>query len=116
MKQHTITGSPKRCLNRNCKEPFTKESHLGYLMRSELEVYAVMRCTKCKDTFTICQQIGNAYEYYELLPKDVKISVIQSKLITKEEIRKVRKHLESDVKPFEELLKIMHPAKPPEEE
>ena len=57
MFHQTIVGKPKCCLNRNCRSPFYKESHLGWLPKSEVEVYTIMRCPKCKDTFAVVQLI-----------------------------------------------------------
>ena len=70
MFHQTIIGKPKCCLNRNCKTQFTKSSHLGWLPKSEVEVYAIMRCLKCKDTFAIIQLMSMAHEYRDNLPKD----------------------------------------------
>lgn len=114
MKQQSITGSPRACLNRNCKDKFTKDSHLGYLMHSEMNVYAVMRCLKCCDTFLVCQHVSQAYEYYDRLPKDKKSLVDSQKPITISEMKKVRKHLESAINPLD-MMKIMHPGKPDDE-
>ena len=38
MFHQTIVGKPKCCLNRNCKHPFFRESHLGWMPKSEVEV------------------------------------------------------------------------------
>ena len=70
MFHQTIVGKPKHCLNRNCKHPFFKESHLGWLPKSEVEVYTIMRCLACKDTFAVIQLISMAHEYKEKLPLD----------------------------------------------
>ena len=70
MFHQTIIGKPKCCLNRNCKTQFTKSSHLGWLPKSEVEVYAIMRCPKCKDTFAVVQLISMAHDYRNDLPAD----------------------------------------------
>ena len=70
MFHQTIVGKPKCCLNRNCKAQFTKASHLGWLPKSEVEVHAIMRCPKCKDTFAVTQLMSMAHDYRSNLPKD----------------------------------------------
>lgn len=70
MFHQTIVGKPKHCLNRNCKHPFSSDSHLGWLPKSEVEVYAIMRCLKCKDTFAVVQLNSMAQDYKQALPKD----------------------------------------------
>jgi hypothetical protein len=97
MHHQTIVGKPKNCLNRTCKHPFFRESHLGWLPKSEVEIYAVMRCVKCKDTFAVVQLISMAHEYKSSLYRDP--SMINSeKPITKNEIKNMQKRLEeSDV-------------------
>jgi hypothetical protein len=94
MFHQTIVGKPKFCLNRNCKTPFTKNSHLGWLPKSEIEVCAIMRCQKCKDTFAVVQLMSMAHDYRNDLPKD------ESKLspkgpITKKETLEFKKKLEN---------------------
>jgi hypothetical protein len=97
MHHQTIVGKPKNCLNRTCKHPFFKESHLGWLPKSEVEIYAVMRCLKCKDTFAVVQLISMAHDYKSSLHREP--SMINSeKPITKNEIKNMQKKLdESDV-------------------
>jgi hypothetical protein len=95
MHHQTIVGRPKKCLNRNCRHPFFKESHLGWLPKSEVEIYSVMRCLKCKDTFAVVQLISMAHDYRTLLPKDP--SQLQGKEpITKHELMSVQKKLEEN--------------------
>ena len=94
MFHQTIVGKPKHCLNRNCKHPFFKESHLGWLPKSEVEVYAIMRCPKCKDTFAVVQLISMVHEYKQNLPLDPSQSAPTS-LITKKEISIMRKKLQN---------------------
>lgn len=97
MHHQTIVGKPKNCLNRTCKHPFFRESHLGWLPKSEVEVYAVMRCLKCKDTFAVVQLISMAHDYKSSLHRDP--SMINSeKPISKNEIKNMQKKLEeSDI-------------------
>jgi hypothetical protein len=93
MFHQTIVGKPKNCLNRNCKYPFFHESHLGWLPKSEVEVYAIMRCGKCKDTFAVVQLISMAQDYKTALPKDpVQTPTVGP--ISKKEILSFKKKLE----------------------
>ncbi len=92
MYHQTIVGKPKNCLNRNCKHPFTKESHLGWMPKSELEVLTIMRCAKCKDTFAVVQLISMADEYKENLPTNLSKTVGP---ISKKEVVMMRKRLEN---------------------
>lgn len=94
MYHQTIVGKPKNCLNRTCKQPFLKECHLGWLPKSEVEVFAIMRCNKCKDTFAVVQLISMADEYKNSLPKDMN-QVSPLGPISKKEINNFRKKLES---------------------
>lgn len=94
MYHQTIVGKPKNCLNRICKHPFSKESHLGWMPKSEIEVLTVMRCMKCKDTFAVVQLISMADEYKNNLPSDI-TKTNQSGPISKKEINLMRKRLET---------------------
>lgn len=94
MYHQTIVGKPKRCLNRLCKTLFTKECHLGWMPKSEIEVFTIMRCCNCKDTFAIVQLYSMAEEYKSNLPLNAKSS-ISHEPISKKEISLVRKKLES---------------------
>lgn len=94
MFHQTIVGKPKQCLNRICKHPFFLESHLGWLPKSEVEVYAIMRCSKCKDTFAVVQLISMAHDYKTSLPKDPAQNSPTGP-ITKNEILSFRKKLDS---------------------
>jgi hypothetical protein len=95
MRSHRISGVPKKCLNRNCDGIFTKKSHLGYMMQSEIEVYVVMRCPSCLDTFIVSQPMAMAHEYYEKLPKTTNDAIKNSNPITLSEMRNFRKKLSS---------------------
>lgn len=66
-----VFGQPSKCPNRNCKAVFYKDSHKGWLPKSELEVYAVMRCPACRDTFVIAQMLNQVHSYKEGLPERV---------------------------------------------
>lgn len=93
MRSHKISGMPRRCLNRNCDGLFTKGSHFGYMLQSEIEVHAVLRCPVCLDTFVISQPMSMAHEYYNKLPKTLKEAVKEGEPITVEEMRNFRKKL-----------------------
>ena len=93
MFHQTIVGKPKHCLNRNCKTPFTRQSHLGWMPNNELEVYSIMRCPKCKDTFAVRQTYSMVLDYKNSLPKDT--SSVPNSPITKSEMMNFRKKLES---------------------
>ena len=107
MFHQTIVGKPKHCLNRNCKTPFTKHSHLGWLPKSEVEVYAIMRCPKCKDTFAVVQLISMAEDYKSALPKDQN-QLPSTSPISKNEVLNIRKKLESK----DSLKTLMEGMKP----
>ena len=94
MFHQTIVGKPKCCLNRTCKSPFFRESHLGWLPKSEVEVYTIMRCIKCKDTFAVVQLISMAQDYTQSLPKDPS-QISPSGPITKNEMLAFRKKLDN---------------------
>lgn len=68
MYRSAVFGKPKNCPNRTCRANFYRDSHKGWLPKSELEVYAVMRCPSCRDTFCITQMINMVHEYKESLP------------------------------------------------
>ena len=95
MFHQTIVGKPKCCLNRNCKTQFTKSSHLGWLPKSEVEIYSVMRCLKCKDTFAVVQLISMAHDYRTSLPKDPTQIQIKEP-ISRHELMSVQKRLEEN--------------------
>jgi len=102
MFHQTVVGKPKNCLNRNCKNQFSKDSHLGWLPKSEVEVYAIMRCLKCKDTFAVVQLNSMAHDYRNNLPFNSS-NQISTSPITKKETISFRKKLE-DKDVLKELL------------
>jgi|APCry1669189534_1035231.scaffolds.fasta_scaffold14803_3 hypothetical protein len=69
MFKSSVFGMPQKCPNRNCRAEFFRDSHKGWLPKSELEVYAVMRCPSCRDTFMVAQMINMVHEYKENLPE-----------------------------------------------
>ncbi|MBS1722308.1 MAG: hypothetical protein JSS66_04790 [Armatimonadetes bacterium] len=62
-------------------------------MQSELEVFAVMRCPACRDTFLVTQPIAMAHDYYDKLPKDQEEARKEGSPITIEEMRSFRNQL-----------------------
>jgi hypothetical protein len=94
MFHQTIVGKPKKCLNRNCRNLFTKESHLGWMPNEIHTVTAVMKCSKCKDIFFVRQLKSMAHEYKESLPKDSNTGSLGGP-ISKNEINLMRKKLEN---------------------
>lgn len=92
MYHQIIVGKPKNCLNRNCKTPFTRKSHLGWLPLNEKEALSIMRCPKCKDTFKVRQTYDMVYDYKNSLPVN---NVTPSNPITKNEMLSFRKKLDS---------------------
>jgi hypothetical protein len=56
MLTQTYYGKPKCCYNRKCKHPFDKDSHKGWMQKGVTEVYAVMKCHKCKGPITLAEQ------------------------------------------------------------
>lgn len=96
MYRQSIFGIPRKCLNRACRQEFYKQSHLGWLPKSETEVFSVMRCPKCKDTFLISQIISSVYEYKDNLPNDPLDHIkLDRSPISQSELDKVKQALES---------------------
>ena len=106
-----ITGSPSLCCNRLCRAPFTRESHLGYLQKSETEVFAVMRCQKCGDTFKIIQMISKANAYKQALKPGKQNPSAPSQKITLSEIDTIRKQMDDD-NPLKTLFEGQKPGAP----
>ncbi len=109
MRSQNIFGTPKRCCNRKCKQPFYRESHLGFLPESESEVRAIMRCSKCGDTFAILQMVVMAHDYYETLPVDPRY--IKKKFnnpISVTEHRQIKKRMDN-----ENVLKSLYEGQRP---
>jgi hypothetical protein len=69
MYKSSVFGMPLKCPNRQCRAEFFKDSHKGWLPKSELEIYAVMRCPSCRDTFMVSQMLNMVHEYKESLPE-----------------------------------------------
>jgi hypothetical protein len=60
-----------------------------------MEVYAIMKCPKCKDTFAIVQPVSIVHEYRDKLPKDPKKTAKRTP-ITQKELETMSKKLQDD--------------------
>jgi hypothetical protein len=69
MFRSAVYGQPTRCVNRNCRAIFYRDCHKGWLPKSELEVYTIMKCHVCRDVFMVSQMINMVHEYKETLPE-----------------------------------------------
>jgi hypothetical protein len=92
----SIMGKPKKCLNRNCKTRFYKESLMGYAPHTNTTVLCIMKCPKCKDTFAIVQAVSIIKEYTNELPCRPKTNRPNLPPITSVEINQVHQKLEED--------------------
>ena len=95
MYTNNIFGTPKTCLNRTCRATLYKESHLGWIPKSAVEAYAIIRCSKCQDTFAIVQMYSDVHDYYEILPNNPKFMKPKGP-ISQKELRLAKKHLHED--------------------
>lgn len=86
-----IMGRPKKCINRTCKGKFFKESFLGHIPKNESEVYCIMKCPICDDTFAIVQPISIIRGYVAELPSKPKTNRANAPIISTEEINSVSK-------------------------
>ena len=68
MFKSVVFGAPTKCPNRTCRAEFFKDCHLGWLPKSELEVFAIMKCSSCRDRFMVAQMINMVHDYKENLP------------------------------------------------
>ena len=100
MVSQSIFGMPRRCLNRNCRAVFYKESHLGWQPKSEMEIYAIMRCPSCRDTFMVVQTMSMGHDYYQRLGNDP-----MRRPISKKEVERARQRLALDPNPLSTLRK-----------
>lgn len=92
-------GSPSKCPNRTCKAVFFKDCHLGWLPKSELEVYTVMKCKTCRDVFAIVQMIHMVHDYKKELPER-QIEKNKIVLFTENDQTAFRQELYSDGNPL----------------
>lgn len=109
MYRHTIFGKIMKCPNRNCRSLFYNDSHKGWLPKSELEVFAIMRCPACRDTFKIAQMINQVHDYKASLPVR---EIIDNKItIFCENDQEIfRKELFSDDNPLNSLYDGWYPG------
>jgi hypothetical protein len=116
MFRSSVLGAPTKCPNRNCRSLFYKDSHKGWLPKSELEVYAVMRCPSCRDTFMVSQMINMVHEYKENLPER-KLDKNQVTIFSSKDQENFRTELFSDDNPLATLYDGYFPgaSEPPDE-
>lgn len=117
MFRSNVYGLPLKCPNRNCRAEFFRDSHKGWLPKSELEVYTVMRCPACRDTFMISQMIHMVHEYKESLPER-KLTKNKVEIFTPKDQESFRTELFSDDNPLTQLFDGYYPgaAEPPDED
>ena len=109
MYRSAVFGAPSKCPNRNCRAIFYRDSHKGWLPKSELEVYAVMRCPTCRDTFCVTQMINMVHEYKQSLPtRDLPQNKI--KLFNTNDQGNFREELFSDDNPLTSLYDGYYPG------
>lgn len=109
MFKSTVFGQPSRCPNRNCRTVFYLDSHLGWLPKSELEIFAVMRCSGCRDTFLVSQMLHQVHEYKEMLPKRKRVPN-QITIFTESDQENFRKELYSSENPLWILYDGQYPG------
>ena len=109
MFSQVITGMHKNCPNRLCRHPFDRSCHLGYLPKSELDTFAIMRCAKCGDTFMIVQILMMAHEYYKKLPARTAKKPSRDP-ITMKEVQAMRKNLDTDTLALSKLCEGIRPG------
>lgn len=104
-----IFGYPKVCCNTNCKHPFNKGSHLGWLPRNDMDIYTIMICPRCKSKFKIIQEISLGMVYYDKLPNLTKDD-IKSTQITEKEMITIQNISLNNSNIFEDLNNGMVPG------
>jgi hypothetical protein len=102
-------GMPQKCPNRNCRSIFYRDSHKGFLPKNEIEIYAVMRCPSCKDTFLISQMLHMVHEYKMTLPERT-VEKNSITIFTSEDEMVFRKELFSDDNPLWSLYDGYYPG------
>lgn len=108
MYTNNIFGTPKTCPNRTCRAKLYKESHLGWMPKSAVEAYVVVRCQKCNDTFAIVQMYSDVHDYYEALPNNPRFMRPNSPISEKEQ-KYISKKLQ-DGNPLQNLLEGWMPG------
>jgi hypothetical protein len=94
MYNQVIIGRPKKCINRNCKTPFFKESLYGYMPKSSTEIFCLMRCSGCGDVFAIIQPVSIVKSYLNKLPSKPKTNRKNITNITIGEVEDIKKTME----------------------
>ena len=102
MFKSVIFGAPKNCPNRNCRAKFYRDSHKGYLPKSELEVYTIMRCPVCRDTFMVTQMLHMVHDYKLDLPERT-LPKNKVEIFTTDDQEEFRRQLYEDDNPLNNL-------------
>jgi hypothetical protein len=84
MYTNNIFGTPKKCPTRKCRATLYKDCHLGWLPKSTVEAYAIIRCPKCQEIFAISQMYSDVHDYFESLPNNPKLVKPTSPISEKE--------------------------------
>lgn len=115
MYKSVVYGQPSKCPNRNCRAVFYKDCHKGWLPKSELEIFAVMRCSVCRDTFLVSQMINMVHDYKHELPERM-IEKNKIEIFTENDQTVFRKELFADDNPLWTLYDGYYPgaSDPPE--
>lgn len=92
MYTNNVFGTPKTCPNRTCRATLYKESHLGWMPKSAIEAYVIIKCHKCHDTFGIVQMYSDVHDYFEALPNNPKF-IKPTNPISEKEHRYISKKL-----------------------
>ena len=80
---------------RNSKNMSKSNLHLGWMPKSAIEAYVVVRCAKCQDTFAIVQMYSDVHGYYETLPNNPKFIRPKGPISSKEQ-KSVKKQLNDE--------------------
>lgn len=109
MFKSVVYGQPTKCPNRNCRAIFYKDSHKGWLPKSELEIYAVMRCPVCKDTFLVSQMLNMVHDYKRNLPERTLVKN-KIKIFSEKDKDSFRQELFADDNPLWSLYDGYYPG------
>jgi hypothetical protein len=109
MYRSVIFGQPTKCPNRNCRAIFYKDCHKGWLPKSELEVFAIMKCYVCRDVFMVSQMISMVHDYKQGLPER-EVIPNKIKVFTDFDHENFRKELYSDSNPLFNLYDGYYPG------
>lgn len=116
MYKSVVYGQPTKCPNRNCRALFYKDCHKGWLPKSELEIFAVMRCSVCRDTFLVSQMLNMVHDYKHELPER-EVSKNKVEIFTEKDQTVFRRQLFADDNPLWSLYDGYYPgaSEPPED-